>query len=386
MTNQKTWSFLIVAAGSGRRVGGTPKQFRLLGGLPVWKWSVSTAHKLLNQNNIKDIVLVVSKEYFAKIKDDLMFYKLPVHIVIGGKTRSESVYNGLKVCSGSHVLIHDAARPFITKKLCYDLIEECKTHEAAFPVLQSADSIKIIENGKITCVNRKKIFKTQTPQAFDKVKLVPLLLKTEFQSTDEASLWIDAGYEITTIHGEDNNFKITTQNDWERAVLMTESKNTLRIGHGYDVHKLVEGRKLILAGVHVKESALGLLGHSDADVVLHAVMDSLLGAAGEPDIGTLFPASDLKWKDADSGKMLKSVISTLRLKRWKINWVDITLIAQAPRLADRLDDFKKSLFSYLKESDSEININMKLKSAEQCGSVGRSECMVCHAIANISRT
>lgn len=385
MINKKNWSFLIVAAGSGSRLGGIPKQFRMLADIPVWKWSVTTARKLLEQNIIYDIVLVVSKEYFNEVKKELKHSKIPVEVVVGGKTRSKSVKKGLKACSGTKVLIHDAARPFLTEKLCFELIEAFETHEAVFPVLKSTDSLKAIENGEISSVNRDKIYNTQTPQAFNKKELLSLLLKSELENTDEAAVWINAGRKISTIHGEESNFKITTQFDWERAVLMKEHRVIQRTGHGYDVHQLVEGRKLILAGVYIQSSTRGLLGHSDADVVFHAVMDSLLGAAGEPDIGTLFPASDLKWKDADSGKLLEYVVVMLRLKKWKIDWVDVTLIAQTPRLAAWLDDFKNSLFSYLKEDDLEVNVNMKIKSAEECGSVGRSECMVCYAISSISK-
>lgn len=385
MVSKKNWSFLIVAAGSGTRIGGTPKQFRVLAGFPVWKWSVITACKLLEQNIIHDIVLVISEEYLDEVKNELKFSEIRVEVVVGGKTRSESVKNGLWACCGSQVLIHDAARPFLTEKLCFDLIAAYKTNNAAIPVLKSKDSLKNIENGVVSCVDRAKIYNTQTPQAFNKKALLSMLLNTKLNYTDEATVWIKEGHKISVICGDENNFKITTQNDWKRAVSMKEERLIQRTGHGYDVHQLVKGRKLILAGVHIKSSSCGLLGHSDSDVVFHAVMDSLLGAAGEPDIGTLFPASDLKWKDADSGKLLESVVSMLRFKKWRIDWVDVTLIAQTPRLASWLDEFKNSLLSHLKENDSETNVNMKIKSAEECGSVGRSECMICHAISNISK-
>ena len=385
MTNKTKWTFIIVAAGTGSRLGGELKQFRLLKGEPIWKWSLDIALQLLSENNELDIILVVPPSYFDEFKTSIITSNLPVKIVSGGKTRASSVYNALKFTHSTYVLIHDAARPFLTKEMCLTLMKKCDLNDAAIPVLKSTDSLKIIINGDISCIDRDLVYTTQTPQAFKKEKLMNILEKTNLQYTDEASVWLNKGLKISTIEGDENNFKITTENDWKRAVLMTENKEMVRVGHGYDIHQLVPNHKLILAGVQIEDSPLGLKAHSDGDVVFHAVMDSLLGAAGEPDIGTLFPATDSKWKNANSAEMLKKVIEILRLKQWRINWVDVTLIAQTPRLANRLNEFKSSLFFYLKELESDMNVNMKLKSPEECGSAGRSECIICHSIATISK-
>ena len=141
----------------------------------------------------------------------------------------------------------------------------------------------------------------------------------------------------------------------------------------------------MLAGVEIKDSPLGLLGHSDADLVTHTVMDALLGAAGEPDIGTIFPASDQRWKDADSTVLLQKVVSLDRSKGWRIDWVDVTLEAQTPRLGHMIGIFRDSLLRWLAEDNGETNFNIKVKSGEGCGSVGRAECMVCHGVASLSR-
>lgn len=387
MMHNKTFSFIIVAAGTGTRLGGIPKQFRMLNGQPIWMWSFKTAYSLLLKKLIADIIIVVSESHIYAIKKELGDYGNYVKVVPGGDTRSASVQKGLMCADGTHVLIHDAARPFVSVQLCIDIMKTCLLNDVAvIPVLQSVDSLKIIiDSDNIEPLNRDFVYKTQTPQLFNKESLLEFLKKSTTDETDEANLWIKNGFKLKAIKGEYNNFKITDKYDWNRAVLMTEKQIKQRVGHGFDIHKLVAGRKLVLAGVHIKESPLGLLAYSDGDVVFHAVMDSLLGAMGEADIGTLFPATDPKWKNADSSIMLKKVIKLLRSKSWKIDWVDITLIAQTPRLANRIEELKFSLFSYLKENDLETNVNLKLKSPEQCGSAGRSECIICHAIANISK-
>ena len=251
-------------------------------------------------------------------------------------------------------------------------------------MLESVDSLKILENNKYGEFDRKKIFRTQTPQVFNTEKLRNVLNSTLLSATDEASLWVEAGYPLTAVDGEEGNFKITTKYDWKRAMATAGEERMQRIGYGYDVHRLIRGRKLILAGVEIKDSALGLLGHSDADVVTHAIMDSLLGAAGEPDIGTLFPASDEHYKDADSMILLKDVVDILHGKGWRIEWVDAVLVAQTPRLGDMVQTFKNNLAACLRENGGSNNVNIKIKSGEECGSVGRAECMVCYAVASIS--
>ncbi len=384
ITKPPTWSFLIVAGGSGSRMGGLPKQFRTLGGMPVWKWSAKIANSMYGTSDISELVIVVSDSYADRIAENCAF-TIPTKCVRGGKTRSESVMNGLKMCSGSHVLVHDAARPFLTKELCLKLMDKCLSVGAAVPLLESSDSLKCVDGETVTCIDRSKIYRTQTPQAFDRLLLLDALNSCDDTPTDDAYAWTLNGNTLGYIIGEENNFKITTRSDWDRAKYIAGGNRMQRTGHGFDIHKLVPNRKLILAGVEIKDSPVGLLGHSDADVICHTVMDAMLGAAGEPDIGTLFPASDIKWKDAVSTELLKYVVSLLHAKAWRIEWVDITLIAQTPRLGNMVESFKISLSKYIAEDDSERNVNIKIKSGEECGSVGRSECIVCHAVATLSK-
>jgi 2-C-methyl-D-erythritol 4-phosphate cytidylyltransferase/2-C-methyl-D-erythritol 2,4-cyclodiphosphate synthase len=384
MQNKKIWSFIIVAAGSGSRMGGVPKQFRLLGGKPVYKWSVDAAGQLVKDGTVKDVVLVLPKDMLDNF--DTSQFSFKVQKVRGGQTRSESVMNGLKACCGDYVLIHDAARPFVSVDMCSKIISATSESCAAVPVVACKDSLKKTDDADcICCVDRKKYWATQTPQAFQRNDLMEAIEQYGLLGTDEAEAWIASSRKITMVDGAEANFKITTSFDWLTAKSLVEKNIIYRVGHGYDVHKLAEGRKLILAGVELPDSQFGLLGHSDADIVTHTVMDAILGAAGEPDIGTIFPASDMKWKDASSIEMLKKVVDFVRNKGWRIEWVDVTLEAQTPKLGHMVKRFIDNLSLYLKGDSDKNNFNMKVKSGEGCGSVGRSECMVCHGVATLTK-
>ena len=345
-------------------------------------WSMRTAEQLRKTGEVEDIVLVVPSEYEEKVRREAS--SLSVTIAAGGASRSESVINGLRKCSGSHVLIHDGARPFASVDLCRRLTALASEDEGVIPLLKSSDSLKMVDNDRISSVDRNLYYRTQTPQLFPRDMLIAAMEKYG-SSTDEASLWLAAGEKLRYIDGEEMNFKITTPFDWETAKLFVENNIEKRTGYGYDIHQLAEGRPLIIAGVKVEGVTFGLLGHSDADLVAHAVMDALLGAAGEPDIGTLFPASDEKWRGADSIMLLRRVLALLEEKGWRVEWVDVTLIAQRPRLGAFVPEFIENMNRVLGGDEDRRFFNMKVKSAENCGSAGRGECMICHAVGTISR-
>lgn len=381
---QYLWSFLIVAAGTGSRIGGVPKQFRLLGDRPVWKWSANTAELLWRENVVSELILIVPEHDWAEVCASHGM-KMPTRIVIGGKTRSESVLNGLRACNGSHVLVHDGARPFVSCELCLRVIKETAEYGSGIPVLPTNDSLGIKNDEDIQSIDQINFFRVQTPQAFSRERLILALEDYGARGTDEAAAWEAARNKLHHVEGDDMNFKITSPYDWVVAQSLVGIKKETRTGYGYDVHRLVNGRKLILAGVEISNSEIGLLGHSDADIVIHTIMDAILGAAGEPDIGTLFPANDERWKDANSTKLLEIVIERVRNKNWKIIWVDVSLIAQRPRLGQMIPVFIASLQPYLLEENGKKNFNMKVKSGEESGSVGRGECMTCHGVATLSR-
>ena len=380
---KETWSFIIVAGGAGTRLGGTPKQFRLLAGRPMWKWSAMAAEKLWKEGAVEELLLVVPEDRIAETEAQCDM-RIPTRLTAGGVSRSESVMNGLRISCGSHVLVHDAARPFITAKLCRDLMRNASVHGASIPLIGSSDSLKRIVSGKISCTDRNEYFRTQTPQAFEKTPLVESIESYGLDGTDEAEAWIASGRDMFPTEGLESNFKITTQSDWDTAAKIAGAAKIQRTGHGYDIHRLVKGRKLIIGGVEVSGAELGLMGHSDADIVIHTVMDAILGAAGFPVIGTLFPASDRKWKDADSVELLKRVVKKIRSEGWEIDWVDVTLEAESPRMGHMIPEFIASVSSYTSDNNR-VNFNMKVKSGEGCGAVGRNECMICHGVATLSK-
>ena len=387
MKDAPNWSFLITAGGSGSRLGGVPKQFRMLGGASVWRWSFAAADKLRRMGRVRDIVMTVPRESFAALAGEAE--KLGLTLVEGGRSRSESVTKGLRACRGPHVLVHDGARPFISEELCLRLMDAVEAEgSGAVPLLPSTDSLKVVEDGRITGVaDRSLYFRTQTPQAFPLRELIEVMENSPDGGTDEASLWLAAGKKIVPVEGEEMNFKITSQFDWETACALARGGAEVerRTGHGYDIHQLAEGRPLIIAGVKVEGVSYGLLGHSDADLVAHTVMDALLGAAGEPDIGTLFPATDEKWRGADSMALLRTVLELLASKGWRAEWVDVTLNAQRPKLGHLVPAFIESMNRALGGDETKRIFNMKVKSAERCGSAGRGECMICHGVATIVR-
>lgn len=387
MKDAPNWSFLITAGGSGSRLGGVPKQFRMLGGAPVWRWSFAAADKLRRMGRVRDIVMTVPRESLASLAGEAE--KIGLTLVAGGCSRSESVIKGLRACRGPHVLVHDGARPFISERLCLKLMDAAAGEgTGAVPLLPSTDSLKFVKNGKITGIaDRSLYFRTQTPQAFPLGELIEVMENSPGGGTDEASLWLAAGKKLVPVEGEEMNFKITSQFDWNTAQALARGGAEVerRTGHGYDIHQLAEGRRLIIAGVQVEGVSYGLLGHSDADLVAHTVMDALLGAAGEPDIGTLFPASDEKWRGADSMMLLREVLELLAAKGWRAEWVDVTLCAQKPKLGHLVPAFIESMNGALGGDCEKRIFNMKVKSAEHCGSAGRGECMICHGVATIVR-
>ena len=363
----KKFSFIIVAAGKGSRMGNERKQFMLLNNKPVWKWSADKAAEL---DKIHEIILVIPNDYDEKILCDY-----DIKIINGGETRSESVLNGLKAATCEYVLVHDAARPFASKELFISLMNTVTENIGIVPVMSEPNALKRIENDKITCVNRDGLYITQTPQCFHREKLIEAV-RENLNAKDEAEAWEKAGHELGYVKGEKLNFKITFKEDMLIAKSLTENKIT-RTGIGYDVHKLIPGRKLILGGINIA-SNLGLLGHSDADVLTHAIMDSILGAAGLDDIGNIFPASDDKFKNADSVKMLEEVMKLIKNEGFNVEFVDAVVEAQIPKLNTYREKIKSNLSKF-------FDINIKFKSPEEIDDSGRGLAMKCWASATLIR-
>ena len=371
--SDKNFSFIIVAGGKGTRLGGQ-KQFMKLGGKVLWQHSADEAAKLRDKG-INEIILVIPKDFDSeKISWDS---SLPFKVVHGGETRSESVLNGLNAAECDYVLIHDAARPFADKNLFFALMEATDELTGAIPVLKVADALKKIDGEKISVINRDGLAATQTPQSFPREKLIEAV-KRNLDAKDEAESWLDAGHKLTTVEGQRLNFKITWQEDMTIAKSLINNQKITRTGLGYDVHQLVPERKLILGGILIPDSPLGLLGHSDADLLTHAIMDSILGAAGLEDIGNIFPASDEKLRNADSIELLKKVLSLINAQGWQVDFVDAVVEAQVPRLNKYREEIKNKLGKF-------FDVNIKFKSAENLNDSGRGLSMTCWACATLTK-
>ncbi|MBQ9580807.1 MAG: 2-C-methyl-D-erythritol 2,4-cyclodiphosphate synthase [Synergistaceae bacterium] len=373
----KKFGFIIAAGGSGSRMldSGGKKQFRILGKKPVWRWSADLAAEF---KEICEIILVLPEEDFDLVKNNFKDIKL----VKGGASRPESVMNGLNACTCDYVMIHDAARPFITREIILNLINAVDEQTGAIPVMPVADAIKKLDEGIITHVNRDGLFITQTPQVFYRPKLIEVIKEFGMQAKDEAEAWLDAKLKLKFVEGSKLNFKITVKDDWRIAEALVNKNKMIRTGLGYDVHRLVPERKLILGGVLIEDSPLGLLGHSDADLLSHAVADAILGGAGLPDIGNLFPASDDKFKNADSLELLREAYRLVKLNNFKVVWIDAVIQAQVPRLNKYLSLMREN---FRKIFDDEDIVNIKAKSAETLDDAGAGLSMTCWAAATLEQ-
>ncbi len=381
---------LIAAAGQGRRLGpGMPKTFVPLGGAALFVWSLR-AFEAIEQ--VSQSLLVVPGGYEQQADNicrQAQLGKLS-KVVSGGPTRSESVYNGLKALLDNTpdiIVIHDAARPFVISQLITDSIETCAQTGAAIAALPMTDTLKQVGgDGVITAtVDRRQFYQAQTPQTF-KFDLILEAYQQARQSnwdvTDDAALVEEMGEPVTVIPGSPNNFKITTPADWQRAEAIVASNQQTRVGYGYDVHPLMEGRALMLGGVRVPYER-GLAGHSDGDVVLHAIADALLGAAGCGDIGQHFPDTDPAYKDADSKALLAHVVDAVSEAGYQPVNVDVTIIAQEPRLAPYMEQMRGQIASILNIAPNAVNI--KATTNEGLGFIGRQEAIAAHAVALIRR-
>ncbi len=364
--SEKAFSFVIAAGGSGSRMGNVRKQFLTLCGRPLWRWSADTAAKC---PGIREIVLIVPAGYDGEITAPY-----PVKIAHGGSERAISVLNGLREATSDYVLVHDAARPFGSAELFRALMAKTDETCGVVPVLPVSDALKRIDGGEISCVEREGLYITQTPQSFPREKLIDAVKGCPF-AKDEAEAWQNAGHTLRYVDGERLNYKVTQKEDMMTARALTEGLT--RTGLGYDVHRLVPERRLILGGVEI-DSPVGLLGHSDADLLTHAVMDAILGGTGLRDIGNLFPASDEQFKDADSMKLLAEVMRRVEAAGWRVEFVDAVVQAQIPRLNKYLDAVLESLGRF-------FTVNVKFKSAETLDDAGAGLSMTCWACATLRR-
>lgn len=378
---------LIVAAGRGvRSGGGLPKQYRMVGGQPVVRLSIS---RFLQHSGVRQVQAVIHPDDRALFDEATHGLHLPAP-ASGGSTRQISVRAGLEALAGSKpdiVLVHDAARPFLSPDLVTRAIAAASASGAAIPALPVTDTMKRIDaSGKILeTVDRAALRSVQTPQAFrfdmllDAHRRAAGAGRDDF--TDDAALAEWAGLAVTTFEGEAGNVKLTTSDDFIRAEALrgaTALEN--RTGFGFDVHSFTDGDHVTLGGVRIPHDRK-LSGHSDADVGMHALVDAILGALANGDIGAHFPPSDPQWKGATSDRFLRFAVERVAHRKGRIVHLDLTFVCETPKIGPHRDAMRARIAEIAGISIDRVGV--KATTNEGMGFIGREEGLVAYATATI---
>ena len=369
---------IIVAAGSGTRLGGTPKQFRLLGGKPVLRWAVEAMARHPAVRRTRVVIGNGQHELAAAALDGMDVGEL----VEGGAERADSVRAGLAEVDDEAVLVHDAARPFCPHDVIDRLVAALEFHEGAAPVLPVSDTLARSEGRLGEPLDRSVLVRVQTPQAArtEALRSAYSAWPGSTPPTDETSALRAAGMSVATVAGSPELDKITTADDFARAERWLAGAMVPRTGMGFDVHAFGGEGPLMLGGIAIPYDR-GLSGHSDADVVLHAITDALLGAAGVGDIGEHFPPSDAQWKGAASDIFLAHAAALVRGEGAIIDAIDCTIIAEAPKVGPHRLAMRERIAHILGIPIGRVSI--KATTTERLGFTGRGEGIAAQAVANI---
>ena len=380
---------IVAAAGRGRRFGaGENKVFAPLAGRTVLHWSL---HQLAASGAVDTIVIVTGAEDLQRVREIAAAFPLVHAVCEGGAERYDSVQNALAALpEGTDVVaVHDGARPLATPALIASVVGEAREHGAALPATPISDTLKRSADGTETreTVDRRGLYAVQTPQAFRRDLLVEAYRSAGadgFTGTDDASYVERLGHPVRLVPGERNNLKITVQEDLQMAEAILSPSPVLRTGFGYDVHRLAPDRRLVLGGVELHHpQGLGLDGHSDADVLLHAISDALLGAAALGDIGQHFPNTDERYRGVSSLVLLGAVSRLLREHGWEPVNVDSMLIAERPKIGPHVDTMRRHIAEAMDLDPGAISV--KATTNERLGFPGREEGMAAHAVATIRK-
>ena len=376
---------LILSGGEGKRFDKKkPKQFFKINGQSILEITVK---KFINSNYFDTVIIVCPLSFKQETLDIIKKYK--AMIVTGGKTRQDSVFAGLNQCKKlkpDNVIIHDVVRPFFSKNLLKNILDNLKKKKCVIPSLNVYDSVRLYKNKNYKNIERDNLKLIQTPQGF-KFKTIYNAHKNADKSnyTDDSLLAFENGNNIELIPGEFLNFKITDKNDLNKSYsIFNNVMNTcnIRIGSGFDVHKFTEGNSVLLLGIKIpfKKS---LEGHSDADVGFHSIVDAILGSIGKGDIGEHFPPTEKKWKNKNSLFFLEYANNLLQKENFTINNLDITLICEKPKIINYKQKMKKKISQILKINIDLINI--KGTTTENLGFLGREEGIACQSIITVSK-
>ena len=362
--------FVILAAGKSKRFHkNIAKQFYNYKNKEIIDHSVE---KSLNSKLFRKIIIVSNNINLLKKKK----YSKLISVIKGGKERSDSsllALRYLKKYKPKNIFIHDAARPNFSIKLLQNIYKNLKDNKAVIPAISPKDTIKYKIKDQIFNLNRNDSLLTQTPQAFRFKELYNLATNQKNKITDEATLFINKNYKVKFIPGENRNYKITYHDDIETSKTY--------FGIGFDIHRLIKNKKLYLGGVKIPFHS-GLKGHSDGDVILHAIIDAILGATKKRDIGTYFPNTK-KFKNIRSPKMLKPIIDNLYKSNFSINNLDINLICEQPKISKYRDKIINSI-SKLTTLNKNL-INLKGKTVEKLGLIGKEKAIACEVIISITK-
>jgi 2-C-methyl-D-erythritol 4-phosphate cytidylyltransferase / 2-C-methyl-D-erythritol 2,4-cyclodiphosphate synthase len=379
---------VIVAAGRGYRAGGEmPKQYRQIGGEPVIRAALAAFAGHPQIDAVQPVIHADDEAQFRAATAGLARLQTPVP---GGDSRQASVRAGLEALRGTApdiVLIHDAARPFVSGALIARAIAAAGEHGAAVPAVAVADTVKKVDaQGTITAtIDRNELRIVQTPQAFSYNIIVDAhgraaaAARNDF--TDDAAIAEWAGHRVSVFPGDSANIKLTTNEDFARAeALRMAATGDIRTGNGFDVHAFADGDHIMLGGVRIAHTR-GVTGHSDADVALHALVDAILGALAEGDIGQHFPPSDPQWKGAASEKFLAFACERVRARSGVIAHLDVTVVCEAPRIGPHRDAMRARIAAIAGIGDDRVAI--KATTSEKLGFTGRGEGIVAMATATV---
>lgn len=376
---------LLVAAGQGSRAGGDmPKQFRQIAGKPVLAHAVDA---LAAHAPIDAILLVVGAGQEEAVRA-LLPGRPIAGIVAGADSRRGSVRAGLEAMAASggaeRVLIHDAARPFLPGEVIDRLLSALDLHAGAVPALPVADTLVRGDEGRAgPVVDRSALFRVQTPQAFhfDAILAAHRRWDEDREATDDAQMLREQGHDVILVEGDERLEKLTYPQDFARAEARLSAQRTTRVGMGYDVHRLAAGEELWLGGVRIDHDH-GLAGHSDADVALHAIVDALLGALAEGDIGSHFPPSDPQWRGAASSRFLEYAADRVTARGGRIEHIDLTIICEAPKIGPHRDSIRQRIAEILAIGLNRVSV--KATTTERLGFTGRREGIAAQAVATLA--
>ena len=380
-------SCIVLVAGAGRRMGYSDNKVCMpLGQYTVLQWNIQ---HMKQWDGLQEVIVVVADQEQSFIEEQVEAMQVPwtVKYAVGGVERQDSVASGLSQVSDAAdiILVHDGARPLATKDLARRVIEGAKEYGAVVPAIPVVDTIKRVDADGVVkeTLVRSELYAMQTPQGFQRSVLLEAHAYANehgYQGTEDVSLVEFQGRPVRIVEGDRKNIKLTVPEDVAMAKKYLGVEQMMRIGYGYDIHRFTEGRPCILGGVSI-DSPIGPDGHSDADVLIHALMDAMLGAAGMRDIGYYFPPEDDAFKGISSRLLLEKVVQLLKESNFGIYNADIMVIAEAPKLKPHIEQMKENLSADLGIPLSRISI--KATTNEGLGALGRTEGIAAQAVVSM---